>query len=205
LNIPLIDIGSLCHSDKCLETYALLGYRAACIHGLKHKIIRKDGFIAVRKSIVHGERQKELKNIIKEEKKYSFIISVTPLSIEASRFAARDGRVDTVVLAPESIRYIDKTEITMLKRFSKPLEIPINILMSQPPSIKAMILRRIDLALKYSVPIILSSGAEKWNEILPPISFIALGSIILNNLMKEVMVMLTNYTRELMAKNGVHI
>ena len=205
MNIPLIDMDSLCYSDKCIETYILLGYKAACIQGLKHKIIRRDKFVAIRKSVIQSEKQKELKNIIKEEKTRSFIISVIPLSIEVSRFAARDGRVDTVILAPESIRYIDKTEITMLKRFSKPLEIPVNTLLSQPPSIKAMILRRIDLALKYGVPIILSSGAREWNEILSPVSFIALGSLILNNTMKEVMVMLTNYTRELMAKNGVRI
>ncbi len=205
MNIPLIDMGSFCNNEKCIETYTILGYRAACIEGLNHKIIRKNNFIAVRKSTIYSESQKNLKHDIKNEKSRSFIIAVVPLSIEVARFAARDGRVDTVVLIPDSVRYIDKTEIAMLKRFSKPLEVPINTLITQPSSVKAMIIRRIDLALKYNVTVILSSWAHEWNEILAPISYTALGSILLRIPMKDVLVMLTNYTRELMVKNGVHI
>ncbi len=205
MNIPLIDIGSFCNNKKCIETYTILGYRAACIEGLNHKIIRKNNFIAVRKSTIYSESQKDLKHDIRNEKSRSFIIAIVPLSIEAARFAARDGRVDTVVLIPDSVRYIDKTEIAMLKRFSKPLEVPINILITQPSSVKAMIIRRIDLALKYNVTVILSSWAHEWNEILAPISYTALGSVLLRIPMKDVLVMLTNYTRELMVKNGVHI
>ncbi len=205
MNIPLIDIGSFCNNEKCIETYTILGYRAACIEGLNHKIIRKNNFIAVRKSTIYSESQKNLKHDIRDEKSRSFIIAVVPLSIEVARFAARDGRVDMVVLIPDSVRYMDKTEIAMLKRFSKPLEVPINTLITQPSSVKAMIIRRIDLALKYNVTIILSSWAHEWNEILAPISYTALGSILLRIPMKDVLVMLTNYTRELMVKNGVHI
>ncbi len=205
MNIPLIDIGSFCNNEKCIETYTILGYRAACIEGLNRKIIRKNNFIAVRKSTIYSESQKSLKHDIRNEKSRSFITAVVPLSIEAARFAARDRRVDTVVLVSDSVRYIDKTEIAMLKRFSKPLEVPINTLITSPSSVKAMIIRRIDLALKYNVTIILSSWAHEWNEIPAPISYTALGSILLRIPMKDVLVMLTNYTRELMVKNGVHI
>ncbi len=189
--------------DKTLYLFKKLGYKAIAHEG--ESIATKD-IVVVKKKVVRVSSKSELLEALKGIKRDKVIVSVKPLSIEVARAAAHDSRVDTIIIDRESLKYIDKPQINLMKQFVKPLELPLSSFLKYSPSIRAMIYRRIKYYFFYAKqPIIVSSCAETWNEIMIPKSTIYLLSQLFDLSPKETILFITTYPREILIHNGVSI
>ncbi|MEM1825727.1 MAG: RNase P subunit p30 family protein, partial [Desulfurococcaceae archaeon] len=144
-----------------------------------------------------------LKNIKRERN----IVSVKPKSVEASRMAAHDTRVDTIILDENTVYYMDKQQFSLMKQYSKPIEIPLNTFYSSiDSSLKSMIYRRVKYYLYYTKqPLIVSSRASEWYELMNPKIAVLILSQILGIDKRLALSYLTIYPREILVYNGVSI
>ena len=93
----------------------------------------------------------------------------------------------------------------MMKRHSKPLEVPVNTLFSVGDRVRAMMYRRIHLFYQYNVPVIYSSSATSWNEILHPKAIVSIVKTLAGVNGKSVLLSITDYPRALLLRNGVRV
>ncbi len=201
--INYIDLWVKKIDDKLLETAYKLGYRVLGVEGLNKKTIRKNHVLLVSKIVVSAKRKKELKKKLEGIKTRSVLVGVRPLSIEVARMAAHDKRIDTIIIDDETLYYIDKTQIHVMKYYRKPLELPLSVFLSLSTRKKAMIYRRIKLYIDNNMPLLVSSMSKTWSELYEPISLIYLLKELFEMPLKEALLTLTNYPLEILASNGV--
>jgi len=188
-----------------------LGYSALCIEdkGFDWRVKRLNvgdyKIVLVKKKTLIEAGEDDLKEKLRGIKTIYPIVSVKPIGIQAARLSARDGRVDTVVLDKDTINFIDKTQARMMKEYRKILEVPLNSLLKSSRREKAMIYRRLLMFYYYGVPIIYSSGACEWNELMHPRSIIELLSSILDVDPKNIALSISSVPREILLRNGVKI
>ncbi len=186
-----------------------LGYIAIAVESLPDNLDRdsnKYSIHIVEKKIIEASSKKELREKLYNIKKKPCIVSAKPLSKEVARMAGHDSRVDTIIIDADTVKYIDRNQINLMKEYSKPLELPINIWFSTPYRIRSMIYRRINYyLLRTSLPLIISSSASKWNEIMIPRSIITYMALSFGMSREELIASLTTYPREILVKNGVSI
>ncbi len=185
----------------------VLGYNTVCIvdQGFSWRVRKVGNVVFVKKKVVVSDNEKSLKELLRGIKTSYPIVSVKPTGVSAARLAARDGRVDTVVLSPDTIDYIDKTQALMMKRYGKPLEVPINSFLKSNRRIKAMIYRRIYLFYQYSVPIIYSSSASEWNELIHPRGIVSLIKTLFEIDYRHVLLSISDIPRKILVGNGVRV
>ncbi|MEM4717245.1 MAG: hypothetical protein QXE81_00610 [Desulfurococcaceae archaeon] len=98
-------------------------------------------------------------------------ITVHPLSVETARWCAHDSRVDSILMTPENISLFDKKQLGVMKYYSKPLEVTMKDLLDKV-ELRELIYRRLKLYISRRLPFILSSRAEKWCDLYPPLSLL---------------------------------
>lgn len=169
--------------------------------------LRKDSILIVKKVVIEARDRNELRNSLRNIKKTKNIVSVKPKGIEAARMAAHDTRVDTIILDSDTVDFLDKQQFSLMKQFNKPLEIPVCILYSSlDSSLKSVIYRRIKYYLFYTKqPLIISSRASSWNELMIPKSTTLLVSTIFGVDQRIALSYLTTYAREILVYNGVNL
>jgi ribonuclease P/MRP protein subunit RPP1 len=98
------------------------------------------------------------------------IVAVKPKTAEAARLAARDPRVSLVQLPPGMARYMDKSQVAMLREGGGAIELKLlPVLYSGDPRTTLrglMIIAR--RAAAYEAPLVATSGARSVWEILSP-------------------------------------
>ena len=203
--INYIDLWIKRIDNKLVETAHKLGYKALGVEGLDRKVIRKNNILLINKTIISARTKKELKKKLEGIKTKSVLVGVRPLSIEVARMAAHDKRIDTIIIDNETLYFIDKTQIHVMKYYGKPLELPLNIFLKLMPRKKAMIYRRIKLYLDNNMPLFVSSMSRKWSELYEPVSTVYLLKQLFEIPVKDALLMLTNYPLELLAYNGVKL
>lgn len=167
---------------KIIEVAKRLGYNALGIEYTDKSIVQeletiKDVRILKRITITSSS-DLEIKRSLRGIKLKYDIVAVKPLSYQAARFAARDGRVDLIVADKESLRFIDLSEIRLLERFNGAIEIPLKQLLGLKERILAQFVRRIRLITRYDAPLVLSSSAETFHELWHPLQIIGLMNIL---------------------------
>ncbi|ADI32702.1 RNase P subunit p30 family protein [Staphylothermus hellenicus] len=182
-----------------------LGFIGVAVEDLSTRYKKINNLVIVKKAVISAEKRSELRKHLRGIKNKTVIVSVKPLSIEAARMAAHDGRVDTIIIDKDSLYYIDKAQINMMKQFSKPLEIPLNDFLKANRKYQSMIYRRINLALQRNIPLIISSHATKTSELLNPVGATYLSKILFDINIKQALIYLTSFPREIIVANGVKI
>ncbi len=158
-----------------------LGYTALGVEdkGYSWKIKRINGITLYKRITITAEKEKELKEKLRGIKLKYPIVAVNPLGIQAARLAARDGRVDLVVLSTDSLDYIDKAQVSLMKQYGKPLELHVNSFLRMSGRARAMVYRRLNLFYRYLVPVVYSSGAKNWPQLIHPEGIVSLFSTLL--------------------------
>ena len=201
-----IDLWINSSDTKLLRFLVKLGYRVAASTEIDKRVLEEEDLLLIRKTVVEASSRSELREKLRGIKNDYVIVSVKPISIDAARMAAHDSRVDTIIVDQDSLKYIDKAQMSLMKQFSKPLEIPFKTFLYASDRVKAMIYRRINYYLYYTkLPLIISSGASHWNELMEPRSTIYLFSKLFNIDEEKVLLYMTSYPREIIVRNGVSI
>ncbi|WFO76046.1 RNase P subunit p30 [Desulfurococcaceae archaeon MEX13E-LK6-19] len=191
--------------DRVADIAYTMGYTVLCIEdkGFNWRTKRWNKVLVVKKRTIEAAGEKNLKEKLRGIKTVYPIVSVKPLDVQAARLAARDGRVDTIVLDKDSIDYIDKTQALMMKQFRKVLEVPINVFLESNNKIRAMMYRRIHMFYYYDVPVVFSSHARDWNQLIHPRSLVELLHTLTGIERKHLVYSISGLCVELLSKNGV--
>lgn len=197
-----IDLWIRVLNDKIVSLLKKLGYKAIAYEGEINTGV--NDLIIVEKKVIRISNKKELRNTLRGIKRNKVIVSVIPLSTEVARMAAHDTRVDTIIINYESYKYIDKHQLNLMKIHCKPLELPLSQFLKYKPSIRSMIYRRIKYYFIHTKqPIIVSSYACSWNDILIPKSTVYLLSHLFDINSRQSLLLITTYPREILTRNGV--
>ena len=126
-----------------------------------------------RKTIV-AEKEEELRKSLRGIKKLYDVVAVKPLSYPVARFAARDGRVDLVIIDNDSIRYLDLSEIRLLEQFNGALELPLNHIIAHISKARFLtrLISKTRLITRYDPPVIVSSAASNVYNLWHPLQMI---------------------------------
>lgn len=153
-----------------------MGYRALVCEEIDKSILSKSGSGStprlVKKTVIKAKNTQELRRVLGEVNYKQQFVTVQPLDVEVARWASHDSRIDTILLTTENIHVFDKKQLGVMKYYSKPLEIPLNVLVRGDVESRGAIYRRIQLYAGRRVPVIISSMADKWHELYPPISIV---------------------------------
>lgn len=163
--------------EKLLILAWRLGYRAvSCLDAsIKSENDRKGLPVVVRKKVISASSVSELKEKLRESDHKSEFITVHPLSIEVARWCAHDGRVDSILVSNDNIQLFDKKQLSVIKYYSKPIEVSMRDLLGDL-SMRSALYRRLSLYLSRRAPFILSSRAREWYELYHPISLVRIVS-----------------------------
>jgi len=193
--------------DKTIAILKKLNYRAVAYEG--EDVVESsvgEQLIIVRKKVIAESNKRSFLNALKGVRQEKVLVSVKPLSVDVARTAAHDSRVDTIIIDRDTAEFIDKAQLSLMKQFSKPLELPLREYLSYDPSTKAIIYRRLQQYLAYTKqPLIISSKASNWFEVFSPKSLISLTSILLGVDHRTALLYITTYPRELLANIGVNL
>lgn len=200
-----IDLWLRDFDEEMYKTLVNLGFKAVAVEDYYTATKRLPELIVIRKKIISAESRKELRDKLRGIKSENIIVSVRPLGVEAARMAAHDRRVDTIIMDDETLYYIDKAQLNLMKDFNKPLEICVTKLLCFSPKKKAMIYRRINFAIRRKIHLVLVSCASSWNHVLTPISLVYFFSLFANIPLRKVLEAITSTPHAILARNGVKI
>ena len=130
----------------------------------------------LQKIVLASNDVNDLKNTLRRVDYKTCFVSVEPLSTQVARWSAHDTRVDSLLLTSRNIDVFDKAQAGIMKYYSKPLEVGISTLLLEG-DIGAKVYRRIRLYAFYKVPLIVSSVASAWYELVHPRSIVSLLTI----------------------------
>ena len=160
------------HCNRTLVEYARkLGYSILACQVIEEQLNDIPVGI-VGKSVITASSVKELKNKLREADYRRNIITIHPLSIEVARWASHDNRVDSILLTGENIEVFDKKQASIMKYYSKPLEILLPLLLHGDHEIRGIINRRLNLFTRSKVGFLIGSKAREWSELYSPFSII---------------------------------
>lgn len=193
--------------EKIIDIASMMGYKVLCVSRdfTRHRFVKQKNVFLVKKRVIAEAGEKNLKEKLRGVKVGYPVVAVIPLDVQAARLAARDGRVDIIVLNKDSLDNIDKTQALMMKQFMKILEVPLNDFLKYSNRVKSMIYRRIHMFYYYGIPIVYSSHAKSWNELIHPRSIVGLINSLLGVDKKLIVYSISSFIVEFLAKNGVRV
>jgi len=196
--------------EKTITLLKKMGYCAAVyeVSDVDSEALNtKDAELTIVGKVVLAESSKdELLRKLRGIRSKRVVVSVKPLSVEVARLAAHDGRVDTIIIDSDTLHYIDKAQLNLMKQFFKPLELPINDFIRSNPHVKAAIYRRIHYYMLYTKnPLIISSKASAWYELYSPLSLVNLVSTAFGIEPSEALLYITAHPRGILTRIGVSL
>ncbi len=200
-----IDLCVTGYSGELVKVLKVLGFKAVMVTSYDKRVSRADDLVIVRGVVLSSSSDKELRNKLRGIKEEYVIVFTRPLSISAARFSGRDSRIDGVFIDQDTLHYIDRAQISLMKQFSKPLILPLSSFLNTSARIKSMIYRRVIYAFNNGVNIIPVSYASGMYEVMIPISTIKLLEQLFGINEEYWLYMLTSGAKELLIKNGVKI
>ncbi len=192
--------------DKLTIVARRLGYKALLVENKEGwtSATNMNEVVLVGKKVIASLNERDLKKALSTSTSKSAVVSVKPLDVSAARLAARDSRVDAVVLDLETLNYIDGQQLSMMKRFSKPIELPLKLILGGERAL-AKVVRRLIYAARLEVPVVFSSKAIDWSELYYPKSIALLLSQLLSLELEAVMSGFTTIPREILVRKGVKL
>lgn len=156
-----------------------MGYYVAVIEGAGRNVCRD--MSVYEKRVIEAFSRKELLDKLRSIDWGRSVVSVKPRSVESARVAARDSRVDTIIVDEISAKFMDKHQFNLMKQFVKPLEFSLNNWLRMSLKNRTLVYRALFIYThRYKLPIIASSGASSWNEAIHPRSIIDFLTRLLN-------------------------
>jgi len=133
---------------------------------------------------LNHESREEMISILRQQRRIFPIISITCINPEIAAWAAQDNRVDILKFPTFQIRQLMTRSVAKLMiKFQKLLEIPLSELYSLPERQQIPAFRQTQSALKIAshkkVPILLSSGSSRADQMRSPQELVSLGQILL--------------------------
>jgi RNase P/RNase MRP subunit p30 len=110
----------------------------------------------------------------------SYLVAYKPSKKEHARRAGKVKRVSTILFDENNIELCDEEQVEVMKRGSAALELLLRPLLDSNtlPKYLFMMRRCLELAYKEGIDILISSGARSLDELWPPGTIWALGSMI---------------------------
>ncbi len=158
---------------KTLNTAFKLGYRILVCEEISEQLVSNENVRIAKKIVISSESTEDLKKQLWRINHKKYFITVEPLSIEVARWSAHDTRIDSIIITPRNIELFDKKQIGIMKHYSKPLEVTLPVLLNEGKA-GSLLYRRLRLFASRKIPLIASSMASNWFELIPPYSYIAL-------------------------------
>ncbi|AEM38695.1 RNase P subunit p30 [Pyrolobus fumarii 1A] len=146
--------------------------------GFVRRVFEDAGLTVLRRVTIEVRKAGDVPRVASEARKKGYdIVAVLPLSDEAARYAARDERVDLVVVRPGMARLVDSSQAGLHRMGGGAVELQVTPLLSQKQGFRTLMVvsRR---AVAYSVPLVVSSCATTMWEFIPPRSIEALLSAL---------------------------
>ncbi|MFX0184703.1 MAG: RNase P subunit p30 family protein [Candidatus Hodarchaeota archaeon] len=176
----------------CLQTARQLGFSEIWISNPKKSeraIIRKTSFsnlIRTYKRLDLGlnqESREEMMSILRQQRRVFPIVSITCFNPELAAWAAQDNRVDILKFPTFQIgQLMTRSVAKLMIKFHKLLEVPLSELYSLPERQQISAFRQTQSALRIAsykkVPIILSSGSSRADQMRSPHELVSLGQIL---------------------------
>ncbi len=159
--------------DKLLKVAYRLGYSNVACEELKTSP-PQGGPSVYSKVVIRVGSVAEAKRALASLSYKKYLITLLPEEVEPARWACHDSRVDTILLTPENIEVFDKKQFSTMKYYAKPLELQLKHLVEANESIRSAIYRRLNLAVRYKVGVVVGSGASSWVELVHPYSIVKL-------------------------------
>lgn len=186
------------------NTLLEMGYSVVVVERPGSNICRDIRFFE--KRVIDAVSRKELLDKLRSIDRSRVVVSVKPRSVESARVAARDSRVDSIILDRDSARFIDKHQFNLMKQFSKPLEFSMNDWLEAGLGGRVLIYRVLHQHVhKYGLPVVAGSGASKWNEAVSPRSAIDFFSRLINIPPRVSILYVSAYPRDILVKKGFRV
>jgi ribonuclease P/MRP protein subunit RPP1 len=151
---------------RCVAVEASDAEKARTLAGVFEDV----GVEAYTRYTVEAKEWSAALNLVRRLVEHYDIIAVKPRTAEAARLAARDPRVALVQLSPGMARYMDRSQVLMLREGGGAIELKLlPILYSADPRSTLrglMIIAR--RAAAYGAPLAATSGARSLWEIITP-------------------------------------
>jgi ribonuclease P/MRP protein subunit RPP1 len=162
-------------NEHLLKIARTMGYRVLVCEEIDGALLGKNSSLTpmlIKKVIIEAKNVSELRKTLAGINHKQQFITVHPFDKEAARWASHDGRVDSILLTTENINLFDKKQQNVMKYYSKPLEITLRTLISDNLDLRGVIYRRMRSYVSRKAPLIVSSMANKWYELYPPLSIV---------------------------------
>ncbi|MEM4432379.1 MAG: hypothetical protein QXT03_01040 [Desulfurococcaceae archaeon] len=186
------------------NTLVEMGYSAIVVEKTEPDACRD--IVVFEKKVIEAFSRKELLSKLKGVSRGKYIVSVKPRSVESARVAARDSRVDSIILDGDSARFIDKHQFNLMKQFHKPLEFSLNNWFRTSLNSRVSMYRVLYLHIhRYGLPLITSSGASAWNEAVHPKSAINFLSQLINVPPEVSIQYISVYPRDILVRKGFEV
>lgn len=149
--------------ETCVINSSLFPYLEKC--GYTY-FLSEDGLLGYKRITIKARNFKSVINFLKSNPR-GFVF-VEPLSVDALKYAILDERITGIVLSPQNLHVFKKTMLNLIRQYDKPVEV-------QLKNFSSLVLRKFIIwSYKWIMTPIVSSCAEKFNEIWSPISKISL-------------------------------
>lgn len=127
-------------------------------------------------------------SILRKQRRNTPIIAITCFTPELTAWAAQDNRVDILKFPVfQTGKLMTRSIAKLMIKFHKHLEIPLSQLYSLPPYQQIPAFRQIrsalEIAVRKKVPIIISSGSNRADQMRTPRELASLGQILLSSSM----------------------
>lgn len=130
-------------------------------------------------------------------------VSVLPYTVETARWASHDTRIDSIVMTTDNIRVFDKRQVSVMKYYSKPLELWLPDLLNPDHGLREAIYRRVNLFTRNKIPLLIGSLAEKWSDLYPPISIIKILTTLYDVPEKHVLLSISDIPNKIISNKGI--
>ena len=188
-----VPIDALSKVEETIKTSSELGYRVVSLllppqiartqlNQLRNICNPLNVDLSTRVNLTPRTSKELLRDLRRVRRKFE-IVSVTCISKRVARQAAKDRRVDllTFPTTERQQRFFDRAEAELVSEASSSLEIEMSPLLSlgRYPRIRLLsrLRREVEIAEKFDVPIILSSGAAHKHLLRGPYDYAALATL----------------------------
>ncbi|MCY0867902.1 MAG: ribonuclease P [Desulfurococcus sp.] len=159
-----IDVNVAKCNEQILRVAERLGYSYLACSSMHNGFTGR--VKAVGRVVVKAESVSELKRVLAGD--LQGYVSIVPLTVSTARWSSHDGRIDSIMMTGENLELFDKKQFRTMKIYRKPLEVSMRDLTSLSGSEGGRFYRRLNLAVRMGVQLVVGSGAEDWWDLLHP-------------------------------------
>ncbi|ACL11655.1 ribonuclease P [Desulfurococcus amylolyticus] len=167
-----IDVNVANCTGDVLEAAGRLYFKFIACNDLREPLETRS-LVAIPRLVLKATSVTELKNMLSTQGGIAYT-AVTPLSLQTARWSTHDSRVNVIIMNDENIEFFDVKQFRAMKTHNKPLEISLKSLLALDDVKRGQAYRRINLALRMNISLIVGSGAEHWWELYHPRAIISL-------------------------------